>query len=597
METMPDGEGATKRSRVSSEAEEDTATAVPIDTAAIFSSSNNSCKTDWSDKFPMRRVLVRSRKRIPRVSSEAEVDTTKAVPIDTTAIFSSSNNSCKTDPIVTLNVRGTMFQVARATLLTYPESKLARLVSDPSEDHNNKTREEDGRGEDDGNDNKGIYLDLDESSFKIVLDFLRYAEVALPKTMSKVALLEDLELLGIPFPETSNACIKEHPDKGNMESMFDFNMKRYMLALANECVSRFAKRGHFDDGETQFRLDFELSKNSKETDVNQGLRLLVASPPSSKPRKKLSYFLSFFGVALCEGKGSTTCESPQLTFALVTGRAASATLDHSASACKSRKRSRKNCDPDEPFSAPLCSSKAATESMVTLNVGGTHFQVDRSSLLKHPDSMLARLVSDTWMQHRGADETPEDSNTTETTGIGENPKKGFENDDGIFIDRDGDKFKYVLSFLDNGKVELPKTVSKAMFLKDLDYFGIPATEAESCLVTERPSKGHFRNVLDFNLTRYTIALANDAVTQIASRTHVNEPFGGEVVISLAYSKSALSSCNSDVFQGIQLLFQNYDDRTTAGDKLSYFLAPFGLSISAKQYNYDSKTYTLTLLVK
>jgi hypothetical protein len=92
-------------------------------------------------------------------------------------------------------------------------------------------------------------------------------------------------------------------------------------------------------------------------------------------------------------------------------------------------------------------SNAAT---VRFDVGGTIYKVSQSLLEQHPNTMLARMVSETWL-------TEED-----------NERK----DEPLFIDRDGERFRYVLDFMRDGpKVSLPVTVSKEGFIKDLDYFG------------------------------------------------------------------------------------------------------------------------------
>ena len=93
-------------------------------------------------------------------------------------------------------------------------------------------------------------------------------------------------------------------------------------------------------------------------------------------------------------------------------------------------------------------SNAAT---VRFNVGGTIYEVSRSLLEQHPNTMLTRMVSKTWL---GEEE--------------DNERK----DEALFIDRSGARFEYVLDFMRDGpKVSLPVTVSKEGFLKDLDYFG------------------------------------------------------------------------------------------------------------------------------
>jgi hypothetical protein len=68
--------------------------------------------------------------------------------------------------------------------------------------------------------------------------------------------------------------------------------------------------------------------------------------------------------------------------------------------------------------------------------------------------MLGRLVSDTWTSSASADEQ----------------------DDPVFIDRDGDSFGLVLHYLRYGAVSLPLTVTRDNFLRELDFYGIVAVE-------------------------------------------------------------------------------------------------------------------------
>jgi hypothetical protein len=88
---------------------------------------------------------------------------------------------------------------------------------------------------------------------------------------------------------------------------------------------------------------------------------------------------------------------------------------------------------------------------VRFDVGGTIYRVSRLLLEQHPNTMLARMVSKTWLCEEE-----------------DNERK----DEPLFIDRDGERFRYVLDFMRDGpNVSLPVTVSKEGFLKDLDYFG------------------------------------------------------------------------------------------------------------------------------
>jgi hypothetical protein len=84
-------------------------------------------------------------------------------------------------------------------------------------------------------------------------------------------------------------------------------------------------------------------------------------------------------------------------------------------------------------------------STACFDVGGKIYKVSRSLLQAHPDTMLARIASETWQS---------DSSQT------------------IFIERDNERFRYCLDYLRDGSVDLPMTVSKEALLKDFEYFGI-----------------------------------------------------------------------------------------------------------------------------
>mmetsp|Transcript_27304 Transcript_27304/g.31197 ORF Transcript_27304/g.31197 Transcript_27304/m.31197 type:complete len:236 (+) Transcript_27304:281-988(+) len=79
------------------------------------------------------------------------------------------------------------------------------------------------------------------------------------------------------------------------------------------------------------------------------------------------------------------------------------------------------------------------------NVGGIVYQVSRSLLQSHPDTMLAKSASDQWQ------EDPESE---------------------IFIERNGFRFQFVLDYLRDGCKCLPITESKIDFIKELEYYNI-----------------------------------------------------------------------------------------------------------------------------
>lgn len=76
---------------------------------------------------------------------------------------------------------------------------------------------------------------------------------------------------------------------------------------------------------------------------------------------------------------------------------------------------------------------------------GTHYDVAKDTLLKFEDTMLAKLVSDKWNQN---------------------------SHEAIFIDRDGERFKYILDWYRDGKITVPKIVSIDAIKSEAEYFGL-----------------------------------------------------------------------------------------------------------------------------
>lgn len=118
---------------------------------------------------------------------------------------------------------------------------------------------------------------------------------------------------------------------------------------------------------------------------------------------------------------------------------------------------------------------------VRFNVGGIFYELARSTLTLHPNTMLARLVDKVWAQD---DPDPNDAH---------------------FIDRNGDRFQYVLDYMRDGEVNLPMTVSKKAFLKEMEYYGFDNVDDSSIAIG---------NVAD--ATCITNAVSEDAYEQIES---------------------------------------------------------------------------------
>lgn len=82
---------------------------------------------------------------------------------------------------------------------------------------------------------------------------------------------------------------------------------------------------------------------------------------------------------------------------------------------------------------------------VKFNVGGKEFETSYSLIAKQEGSMLARLVSETWLK---------------------DPSKP------VFIDRSYDIFAFILEYLRHGCVVLPPSISREMFHRDMDFYGM-----------------------------------------------------------------------------------------------------------------------------
>lgn len=107
---------------------------------------------------------------------------------------------------------------------------------------------------------------------------------------------------------------------------------------------------------------------------------------------------------------------------------------------------------------------------ITFDVGGKLFKVSRKLVEQFSDTMLGKIVSEAWQR---------DSNTT------------------VFVDRDGDIFAHVLNYLRYGSIVLPITISRAMFDREMDYYGI-INDVDALTIKQESSIGaltHVRNKL------------------------------------------------------------------------------------------------------
>jgi BTB/POZ domain len=119
----------------------------------------------------------------------------------------------------------------------------------------------------------------------------------------------------------------------------------------------------------------------------------------------------------------------------------------------------------------LLKAAAGSNRRVRFNIGGTKYAVTRSVIDKFPDSMLSKICSDTWNNNEREDGVEYDN----------------DDDDGeIFIERDGERFRYVLDYMRDGSVQLPLSIPRGQLVMDLEYYGIDYADESITLSVADP---------------------------------------------------------------------------------------------------------------
>ena len=112
---------------------------------------------------------------------------------------------------------------------------------------------------------------------------------------------------------------------------------------------------------------------------------------------------------------------------------------------------------------------------VQFDVGGKLFKVSRDLIDQHPETMLAKLISETWEK---------------------------EPDKPVFIDRDGDLFSHVLNYLRYGSIMLPPSIPQPMFDRELDYYSITAPKSSMSQMTLAELSQHLRDQVGHHETLF-----------------------------------------------------------------------------------------------
>ncbi|CAG8765567.1 1642_t:CDS:2, partial [Acaulospora morrowiae] len=133
---------------------------------------------------------------------------------------------------VLFNVGGTRFEIQRNLVQSYPKSRLAELVNSASKDN-------------------VIFIDHNPLAFSVILDFLRYKKIVVPRNVAREVVELQLQEFEIPYgnlSEEENANDDELPSyEATMSgsSLKDTVLKvstRRMDTLITDVILPFLKR-------------------------------------------------------------------------------------------------------------------------------------------------------------------------------------------------------------------------------------------------------------------------------------------------------------------------------------------------------------------
>ena len=149
-------------------------------------------------------------------------------------IMSDTNTNAKIPTTVHFNVGGKIYEVSRSLIEKYPDSMLRTLISKTwlNDEHNDP-----------------LFIECDGERFSYCLDYMRYGKVALPITVSKDAILKDLDYYGFhgvdpnvfTFPITGGEAMK-YINTLTEEKEMDVNFH----TLAHYCFLRYKNSGTRD---------------------------------------------------------------------------------------------------------------------------------------------------------------------------------------------------------------------------------------------------------------------------------------------------------------------------------------------------------------
>ena len=161
----------------------------------------------------------------------------------------------------------------------------------------------------------------------------------------------------------------------------------------------------------------------------------------------------------------------------------------------------------------------------------------------------------------------------------------------IFLERDGERFKYCLDYLRDGQVMLPFMVSRNAVLEDLKYYGVENVDKSA--IRYNPRKGsqylYALSGLDDEIEKMekeTLALENESSCRKAAVFCIKK--------YIANRGLKVRYCTDNRYSSFTPVGVDIDKACADKEQFNEFLARFGLKFESKEYVLSDNSYDVVL---
>ncbi len=187
--------------------------------------------------------------------------------------------------------------------------------------------------------------------------------------------------------------------------------------------------------------------------------------------------------------------------------------------------------------------------IVKFNVGGRKYEVSRSLLELHPNTLLAKSAAMVWEEN---------------------------SEEEIFFERDGARFAFCLDYLRDEKCYLPSEVSKEALMDDLHYFGVENVHSNLIL----------QNRHEDSKLSAVVNLSGDVISRIDNEIE-DLRFISFLFKRLGRGESIPFFVNTEQIPHYMTPFKKYLKRRVTNTRVIFF-AKYGIDISNEGPNIRIK---------